>query len=124
MAALVVVALYLLALAGCGWLFWQSAKLIIHGFKRAFAPSFVPTFGIDGPMMPGPSLGGGTGGTTAENPNPVPGWTARMVGNHIAHCQVCRESYVTGTLPLLLPETLSRIVGICEAEDATLNQRT
>jgi hypothetical protein len=94
----------LLALAGCGWLFWQSVKLIIRGFKRAFAPSFVPTFGVDGPTLPTPAA--------------VPGWTARMVSDHIARCQVCRESYVTGTLPLLLPETLSRIVGICEAEDA------
>jgi hypothetical protein len=109
MTVLLILVLYLLALAGCGWLFWQSVKLIIHGFQRAFGSSFVPTFGIDGPTMPRPSV---------QNPSPVPGLTAQMIGNHIGHCQVCRESYVTGTLPLLLPETLTRIVGICEAEDA------
>ncbi len=100
MTVLLVIVLYLLAFAFCGWLFWQSVKLIVHGFQRAFASSGV------------------VGNFPSTLPAAVPGLTAQMIGNHLGHCRVCRESYVAGTLPLLLPETLTRIVGICEAEDA------
>jgi hypothetical protein len=51
--ALVVIAVWLVALAGCVWLGFASIKLMIHGFQRAFAPTFGPP---TTPRVAGPSL--------------------------------------------------------------------
>jgi len=105
--------LFLALLAGCAWGFVWSVRLMIRSFNRLTAPSFGPPTGArqDGPTMPATPV-----------PDPVrpevPGWTAKLVADHLSRCQRCRDDYVSGTLPLLEPETVTRIVALVEAHDA------
>jgi hypothetical protein len=107
-----VIVLFLLALVGCAWGFWLSVKLMIRSFHRLTAPTFGPPAGPpqDGPTMP---LEAGEPVTRL----PVPGWTDKLISDHIATCTTCREEYVSGTLPLLETETVTRLVALVEAHE-------
>jgi len=104
-----VIVLFLLALVGCAWGFWLSVKLMIRSFHRLTAPNFGPPTGArqEGPMMPSQAV-------AAPLRSEVPGWSAKLVSDHIAHCQRCRDEYVSGTLPLLEPSTISRVLALVE----------
>ncbi len=105
--ALVVIAVWLGALAFCVWLGFASIKLFIRGFQRAFAP----TFGVDGPTMP----------SQAQEPvtrPDIPAWTGNLVQAHLATCATCRASYVNHTLTMLEPATIERMLRVIEQEDA------
>jgi hypothetical protein len=126
--ALVVIAVWLGALAFCVWLGFASIKMMIHGFQRAFAPTFGPP---TTPRVAGPSLSSERPVLTAH---PVPGWTVKMIEAHVRLCASCRtavaeyiadESHAPGApvsieamLDSLEPETVTRIVHLVEAEDA------
>jgi len=109
--AAVVILLFLAALAFCGWGFWQSCKLMGRGLSRIFSPTTQGTQGTQGsPTVP----------LVAVSPStrlPVPDWTDKLVADHLATCGTCRLSYVEGTLSLLEPETIKRILAIIETED-------
>jgi hypothetical protein len=107
--AAVAVLMFLILLAACGWGCWVSVRLIFRSASKLFAPNFGPPAGARqaGPEMP----------ATAVSPSTrpgVPAWADKLIGDHIAKCSTCRESYVTGTLPLLEPETLTRILALIE----------
>jgi len=102
--ALVVVLLLFLALLGlCVWGFIASCRLMFRGFRGILAPTT--------PKRPPESSP-----TARENvPRPeVPVWTAKLVSDHLATCPTCRASYVTYTLPLLEPSTISRVLALVE----------
>lgn len=101
MGALVFI-VFLLALGACVWLFVASCRLMIRSAQRMFTPAPAPTFGPPPaePVVPPEHV--------------VPGWTAKLVGDHLARCQRCRDDYVSGTLPLLEPSTISRVLALVE----------
>jgi hypothetical protein len=105
----VVIVLFLLALAACGVGFWWSCRLMFRGFRRIFAPAYGPPAGPrqDGPEMP----------ATAPETVTVPGWSAKLVSDHLSTCSTCRESLVTYLLPTLEPEILKRVLLVIEQED-------
>lgn len=131
---MILVVLWLLALAGCAWLFVASARLFFRGFSRAFGIRSQPR--AFGPPVT-PRVDGGPEPHTAAGAqpvaHPVPGWTAKMIEAHIGHCQPCRHAmaeYIAGINPTgpvpsletvlgsLEPPTITRIVHIVESEDA------
>jgi hypothetical protein len=109
MILILILLLFLAAIAACAWGFWLSVKLMIRSFNRLTAPNFGPPTGArqEGPMMPSQAV-------AAPLRSEVPGWSAKLVSDHIAHCQRCRDDYVSGTLPLLEPSTISRVLALVE----------
>jgi hypothetical protein len=86
-----------------------SCRLMFRSFRRIVEPKFGPP---SGPAFPGPRMPV-TALPVATRPD-VPLWTAKLIADHIATCVECRESYVGGTLPLLEPSTISRILALVE----------
>lgn len=107
MIAAIAILIFLAALAACGVGFYFSCRLLWHGVSGIFAPTAPKQAAVVSPKA------------LHETIRPLlPGWTAKLVSDHLATCQTCRDDYVSGTLSLLEPETVTRIVALVEAHDA------
>jgi hypothetical protein len=122
--ALVVIAVWLVALAGCAWLGFASIKLMIHGFQRAFAPTFGPpaTPKVDGSKIPDATAAGAARADLAP-------WVLATITDHLCGCVTCRsavESYrheqgnPATPLASLQPVTLARMLAVIETEDVVV----
>lgn len=124
---LAVIVIWLLALAGCVWLFVVSVKLMIRGFQRAFGGR--PQ--ANGPPQDGHTMPAAT--ATAPTRPAVAPWVVALVTDHLRGCATCRaavEGYRQGqaipVIPLadllrsLEPTTVSRMLAVIEAEDAAV----
>ena len=109
--AAIAILIFLAALAGCAWGAWVSLKLVFRSLNRIFTPE--STFqGAVALSKADESV------TRPRVPPDIPPWVQATISDHIATCETCRTSYVEGTLPLLQPETVTRIVALVEAHDA------
>jgi len=126
---LAVIVIWLLALAGCVWLFVVSVKLMIRGFQRAFGG----TPQANGPPRGPPQDGHTMPAATATARPAVAPWVVALVTDHLRGCATCRaavEGYRQGqaipVIPLadllrsLEPTTVSRMLAVIEAEDAAV----
>jgi len=113
--AAIAVLVFIALLAGCGYGFWMSCKLMFRGFRGIFAQTTQ-----DSPTVP----------LAAVSPSTRPGvppWVLAIVRHHLGHCRICAEAVreYTGpgeTLEQMLnrmePVTVERMVRVVEREDA------
>jgi len=106
--AILAVLIFCALLAGCAYGFWKSCQLMFRGFRGLTGQNRRPV------VQPKTRESVTRPGVSPD----IPPWAQATISDHIATCETCRTSYVEGTLPLLQPETVTRIVALVEAHDA------